>query len=64
MESWSGVWSGTLERSFGVELTGAIFFPRPLPGFGGISNFIFKRKKLTKLMFSQHHFLVSLIVFT
>ena len=50
-------------RSFGVELTGAIFFSRPLPGFGGISNFILKRKKLTKLMFSQHHFLVSSIDF-
>ena len=58
-------WNGTLEGSFGVELTGAILFPRPPPGFGGISNFIFLKnsKKLTKLMFSQHHFLVSLIDF-
>ena len=36
--------SGVMDWSIGVEprveLTGAIFFPRPLPGFGGISNFI------------------------
>ena len=36
--------SGVMDCSIGVEpwveLTGAIFFPRPLPGFGGISNFI------------------------
>ena len=53
--------SGVMDWSIGVEpwveLTGAIFFPRPLPGFGDISNFI------TKLMFSQHYFLVSLIDF-
>ena len=60
---WTEYWSGTLEGSFGVELTGAIFFPCPLPGFGGISNFIFKRKKLTKMMCSQHHFVVSTIDF-
>ena len=37
---WIGVfeWSNGVE--FWVKLTGAIFFPRPLPGFGGISNFI------------------------
>ena len=27
-------WSGTLEGNFGEELTGAIFFPCPLPGLG------------------------------
>ena len=36
--------SGVMDWSIGVEpwveLTSAIFFPRPLPGFGGISNFI------------------------
>ena len=36
--------SGVMDWSIGVEpwveLTGAIFFPSPLPGFGGISNFI------------------------
>ena len=36
--------SGVKDCSIGVEpwvdLTGEIFFPRPLPGFGGISNFI------------------------
>ena len=36
--------SGVMDWSIGVEpwveLTGAIFFPRPLPGFGGISNSI------------------------
>ena len=55
--------SGVMDWSIGVEpwvvLTGAIFFPRPLPGF----QFYFVKKKLTKLMFSQHHFLVSLIDF-
>ena len=56
-------WSGTLEGSFGVELSGTIFFPCHLPGFGSISNFIFKRKKLTKLMCSQHHCVVSSIDF-
>ena len=59
--------SGVMDWSIGVEPwvepTGAIFFPRPLPGFCGIFNFILLRKKLTKLMFSQHHFLVSLIDF-
>ena len=59
------MFSGVMDWRIGVEpwveLTGAIFFPRPLPGFVGISNFILWRKKLTKLMFSQHHFLVSLI---
>ena len=46
-----------------VELTGAIFFPRPLPGFGGISSFIFIKKETDKAMFTQHHSLVSLIDF-
>ena len=40
-------WSGTLEGNFGVELTGTIFFP------------CLKRKKLTKLLCSQYHCVVS-----
>ena len=36
--------SGVMDWSIGVgpwvELTGTMFFPRPLPGVGGISNFI------------------------
>ena len=51
-----------MEGSFGVELTGAIFFPRPLPGFGGISNSILLRKKLTKLMFSQQFSLIDFYI--
>ena len=45
--------SRTLEGNFGAVC--AIFFPRPLPGLGGISNFplILKRKKLPKLLCSQ-----------
>ena len=31
-----------------VELTGEIFFPRPLPGFGGIFQFYFVKKETDK----------------
>ena len=47
--------SRTLEGNFSVGLTCAIFFPRPLPGLGDISNFIFIRNKLTKVLCSQYH---------
>ena len=40
LEFFSGVMDWSIGVDPWVELTGAIFFPRPLPGFGGISNFI------------------------
>ena len=63
LEFLSGVMDWCTGAEPWVELTGAIFFPRPLSSFGGICNFILSRKKLTKLMFSRHHFSVSLIDF-
>ena len=52
-------WSRTLEGNFGVGLT----LPTPFPGLGGISNFIFKRTKLRKLLCSQYMTVVSTIDF-
>ena len=43
LEYRSGFFEWNLEGSFGVELTGAIFFPGQLPGLGVISNFILKQ---------------------
>ena len=53
-----------MEGNFGLELTGAIFFPRPLSGLGSISSFIFKIKKLTKPLCSQYHCVVSAFYIT
>ena len=63
LEFLNGVMDWSIGVETWVELTGAIFFPRPLPGFSGISNFIFKfvKKETDKAMFSSSTSLFSLI---